>query len=170
MSSEKHTIKIEDIENTKDGKIQINFEDLIEGINLKRPVKAKLEVISLGDYIQVKGRVHGCAILDCDLCLEEYEYNFDFELDELFSKTTLLDEYGQETELKDGQFITDLNGNNSIDICDLLYQSVILDFPNKKVCGINCKGGDIFIRDENPTENEPDPRLAVFKQININSK
>lgn len=163
-------IRIEDIENAPNKKLQINFNENIDGINSKSPIKANLEVISLGDYIQIKGHIKGIAILECDLCLEKFEQKIDFELDELFSKTTLMEEYAKETELKEGQFITDLQGTNEIDIYDLLYQSVILDFPNKKVCGINCKGGDIFIRDENYTQSEQDPRLAIFKQININSK
>jgi uncharacterized metal-binding protein YceD (DUF177 family) len=80
----------------------------------------------------------------------------------MYAKNSLLDEYGQETELKNGQFVTDLNGENEIDIYDLLYQSVILNLPNKKVCGINCKGNK-FLKEENLS----DPRLDVFKNIQI---
>ena len=69
--------------------------------------------------------------------MKEYEYDFDFVINEMYAKNTLLDDYGQEFELKDGQFVNDLNGAEEIDIYDLLYQSVILNLPNKKVCGIN---------------------------------
>ena len=154
MSRKNYLIKIEDIENSPEGTLQINFEDTIEELKSKSPVKAELEAKSLGDFIEIKGCIEGTFVLECDLCLEEYEYECELEIDELFSKNTMLEEYGAETELKEGQFVTDLRGNNSIDIYDLLYQSVILDFPNKKVCGINCKGGDIFIRDENPAQKE----------------
>lgn len=163
-------IKIEDIENSPNKKLQINFEDFIEGIETKKPIKAELEVVSLGDFIEIKGQVLGSAVLECDLCLKKFEYKIDFNIDELFAKKSLLEEYGQEIEIKDGQFVTDLKGKQDIDITDLLYQSVILDFPNKKVCGINCKGGDIFIRDENFSPREPDPRLEVFKSIDISRK
>ena len=81
----------------------------------------------------------------------------------MFAKNALQEEYGQETEIKDGDFITDLNGAENIDIYDLLYQSVILNLPNKKVCGINCNG-DKFLKEENLS----DPRLDVFKNIKIN--
>ena len=74
-------------------------------------------------------------------------------------------EEGQEFEIKDGQFVTDLNGEKEIDIYDLLYQSVILELPNKKVCGINCKGRE-FLSEQETT----DPRLDVFKNIQINPK
>lgn len=160
------TINIQDIENAPDKKLQINFEDFIDGVKSNAPVKADLEAVSLGEFIKINGHIQGIATLECDLCLSEFEYEINIDLNELFAKNALQEEYGQETELKDGQFITDLNGSNDIDICDLLYQSVILDFPNKKVCGITCKGGDIFIRDENP-QQETDERMSVFKSINV---
>ena len=122
----------------------------------------------LGDFIEITGNVKGTVTLECDLCLEKFNYDLDFDIDELYSKGSLLGEYeesGQEFEIKEGQFVTDLNGSDEIDIYDLLYQSVILNLPNKKVCGINCKGKDFLSE-----ENIPDPRLEVFKNIHINPK
>jgi len=159
-------INIEDLENSDSKTLKYSFEGNIEGINSIKPIKADLIIKSLGDIIEITGNVKGKVKLECDLCLNEFEYNLDFEIEELFAKNKLLDEYGQETELKEGQFMTDLEGADKIDIYDLLYQSVILDLPNKKVCGINCKGGDIFL-----SENEvTDPRLDVFKNIKIDPK
>lgn len=166
MSKEKFYIKIEDIENAPDKRLQINFEDFIEGINTKRPIEASLEADSVGEFIKVAGHVSGTAILDCDLCLNEFDYEINFDIDELFAKNALMEEYGAETELKEGQFVTDLKGKQELDIYDLLYQSVILDFPNKKVCGINCKGSN-FEKDKNLIQNEVDPRLEVFKNIKV---
>lgn len=118
-----------------------DFEDNIKEIDSIGPIKADLTIKSLGEFIEVKGNVNGKVRLECDLCLKEFDYELDFEIDELYAKNSLMDEYSQETEIKDGQFVTDLNGANEIDIYDLLYQSVILNLPNKKVCGINCNGG-----------------------------
>lgn len=167
MSS--YLINVEDIETACGKKLELNFEDFLDGIESKKPIKAYIEAISLGEFIKITGNVQGSAILECDLCLEKFEYKFDFVIEELFAKNSLYEEYAQETELKEGQFVTDLEGSDSIEIRDLLYQSVILDFPNKKVCGINCKGGDIFVRDENEPTKESDPRMAVFKDIKVNT-
>ena len=156
------TVSIEDIENSKDKTLNCKFENEIEGINSKGPIKADLTLKSLGDFIEVEGKVSGTVILECDLCLKEFEYDLDFDIEEMFAKYALMEDYGQETELKEGQFITDLNGEDKIDIYDLLYQSVILNLPNKKVCGINCNG-DKFLKEENLS----DPRLDVFKNIQI---
>ena len=160
-----YKISIEDLENSPSKTIDFHFEDKIEGLNCVTPIISDLEVKSLGEFVEVTGNVKGTLKLECDLCLKEFDYPFDFNIDEMYAKNTLLDEYGQETELKDGQFITDLNGQDEIDIYDLLYQSVILNLPNKKVCGINCNG-DKFLKEENLS----DPRLDVFKNIKIQDK
>ena len=84
-----------------------------------------------------------------------------------FAKQSLQDEYSQEFELQGGQFITDLNGEKEIDIYDVLYQSVILALPNKKVCGISCNEG-MFVSEENMKIH--DERMDVFKNIKIERK
>ena len=159
---------IEDIENAENKTLTCIVEEKIKEIDCVTPIKAKLEAKSLGEFIQIKGHVSGKVRLECDLCLEKFDYSLDFDIDEVFSKGNLIGEYensDKEYEIKDGQFITDLNGEKEIDIYDLLYQSVILNFPNKKVCGINCKGKEYLSE-----ENNSDPRLEVFKNLQINPK
>ena len=161
-----NTISIEDLENAQNKTLSCKFEEMIDGIDAISPISADLTFKSLGDFVEVKGNVKGIVKLECDLCLKEFEYNLDFEIDELYAKRALIegsDESGQEIEIKDGQFVTDLNGADEIDIYDLLYQSVILNLPNRKVCGINCKGEDKFMQEENLS----DPRMDVFKNIKI---
>ncbi len=159
-------VSIEDIENAKNKTLACKIEENIDGINAVGPILADLIFTSLGDFIEVRGNVKGIVKLECDLCLKEFEHKFDFDIDELYAKRSLIEdpeESGQEFEIKDGQFVTDLNGSDEIDIYDLLYQSVILNLPNKKVCGINCKGEDKFLKEEEMS----DPRMDVFKNIKI---
>ena len=157
-----YKISIEELESSSSKEIGFHFEDKIEGINCITPITSDLKIKSLGEFIEITGNVKGIVKLECDLCLKEFEYKIDFDIDEMFAKKALLDDYGQELELKEGQFVTDLDGADEIDIYDLLYQSVILNLPNKKVCGINCNG-DKFLKEENLS----DPRLDVFKNIKI---
>ena len=159
-------ISIDDIENAKNKTLSCLYQENLDGLNLVTPISADLTFRSLGEFVEVTGNVKGIVKLECDLCLEEFEHELDFKIDELYAKHALIEgseESGQEIEIKDGQFVTDLNGEDEIDIYDLLYQSVILNLPNKKVCGINCKGRDKFLSEE----NIPDPRLDVFKNIKI---
>ena len=160
-----YKVSIEDIENEKDKTLHFDFKDEIPEI--KANLDASLDLKSLGDFIEVEGQVKGKITLTCDLCLQNFDYDLDFPVKETYAKTSLYEEYGQETEIKEGQFITDLNGADEIDIYDLMYQSVILQLPNKKVCGINCKGGN-FAKDD--SEFIQDERMAVFKTIQIEKK
>ena len=157
-----HSVKIRDIENENNGILKKDFNLKIE--ELSAEVESSLVFKSLGEFIEVKGNVTGKIDLECDVCLNPYTEKLDFEIHEMYAKTSLYGEYGSEVELKSDEFVTDLNGADEIDVYDLLYQSVILSLPNKKVCGINCSEG-LFITDE---EYEPvDERLEIFKNLNL---
>ena len=157
-----HSVKIRDIENENNGILKKDFNLEIE--ELSAEVESSLVFKSLGEFIEVKGNVNGKIDLECDVCLNPYIETLDFEIHEMYAKTSLYGEYGSEVELKSGEFVTDLNGADEIDVYDLLYQSVILALPNKKVCGINCSEG-LFVTDE---EYQPvDERLEIFKNVNL---
>lgn len=158
----KNLISIEQIEESDEKTLEYHFSDKIKEIDSDGPIEADLVIRSLGDFIEVSGDISGVLNLECDVCLNPFKYDLKISIDEMFAKSALSDEYAQETELKEGQFITDLNGAQEIDIYDLLYQSVILNLPNKKVCGINCNGKE-FLKEEDLT----DPRLEVFKNIKL---
>src|SRR5574344_2833269 len=156
-------LSIEDLENADDKTLYCTFDEKIEGVDCITPIHATLCAKSLGEFIRISAHVSGKVMLECDLCLNKYEYELDFDIDELYSKSSLIGDYedsGQEFEIKEGQFVTDLNGEKEIDIYDLLYQSVILQLPNKKVCGINCNEG-LFVSDEDMEIH--DDRMDVFK-------
>ena len=158
-----YNILIEDIENEADKILHYEFNDVIKELDCK--IEADLDFKSLGDFIEVTGHVQGKIPLECDRCLNKFDYDLDFELDETYAKHSLYEEYAQEVELQSGQFVTDLNGAKEINIYDLLYQSVILQLPNKKVCGINNCNEGLFVSDE---EYKPhDERMDIFKNIKI---
>lgn len=160
-----HKVLIEDIDLEPNKTLHYSFDDCIEELDCN--IKAELDLKSLGDFIEVLGHARGKIKLTCDRCLNEYDYKLDIDIDETYAKQALQDNYGQEFELKNGQFITDLDGAKEIDIYDLLYQSVILALPNKKVCGINCNEG-MFVSDEDMKVH--DERMDIFKTIKIERK
>ena len=161
-----YKILIDDLEKKTNKTIEFVFDGEIKELDGCK-IKSELIIKSLGDFIEVSGDVFGTIKLECDRCLSKFDYELDFEIEETFAKTSLYEEYSQEVELKSGQFITDLEGEKEIDIYDLLYQSVILALPNKKVCGINCNE-DMFMSDEN--YHEHDSRMDIFKNIQIERK
>ena len=155
-------ILIEDIEKEPNKTLFYEFDKFMDEFGCD--IYADLELKSLGDFIEITGNVNGNLKLVCDRCLHEYDYELNIDIEETFAKHSLQEQYSQEFELTQGQFITDLNGEKEIDIYDLLYQSVILALPNKKVCGINCNE-DMFMSDEN--YHEHDSRMDIFKNIKI---
>ena len=158
-------ILIEDIEKEPNKTMFYEFNEFMEEFGCN--ISADLELKSLGQFIEVSGTAQGKLKLICDRCLHEFDYELDIDIEETFAKHSLQDEYSSEFELQRGQFVTDLNGEKEIDIYDLLYQSVILALPNKKVCGINCNE-DMFMSDEDYQVH--DSRMDVFKNIQIEKK
>ena len=169
MSNSKNTktIEIEDIERAPGKTLHYEYDGEISELSGCN-IQADLELKSMGDFIEVKGNVCGTIELECDRCLNKFNYDLDFDIDETFAKHSLYEEYSQEVELKSGQFVTDLDGAKEIDIYDLLYQSVILALPNKKVCGINNCNEGLFVSDEDIEVH--DERMDVFKTIHIDNK
>ncbi len=155
-------VKISEIENSNEKTLHLDINEYID--ELKADVNASIDITPLGEFVSVKGEISGNIKLTCDLCLKEYDYEFDFNIDEMYAKNSVYDDDKQEVEIKDGQFVIDLYGSDEIDIYDLLYQSVILELPNKKVCGINCKE-DYFQKDD--SFKVPDERMEIFKTIKI---
>lgn len=155
-------ILIEDIEREPDKTLHYKFEESMREFDCN--ISAELDFKSVGGFIEVSGNAQGKLKLTCDRCLNEFEYDLDIDIEETYAKRALQDEYTQEFELQRGQFIIDLNGEKEIDIYDLLYQSVTLALPNKKVCGINCNEG-MFVSDEDMEIH--DERMDVFKNIKI---
>ncbi len=155
-------VKISEIEKSPEKTLHIDIDEYIDEI--KANIEGYLDITPLGEFVSVKGHLSGDINLTCDLCLKDFDYDLDFDVDEMFAKNSVYDGEKQEIEIKDGQFVTDLNGSDEIDIYDLLYQSVILELPNKKVCGINCKE-DFFEKDDSFKVH--DERMDVFKTIKI---
>lgn len=158
-------ILIEDIEREPDKTLHYEFEEFMDEFGAE--IYADLDFKSVGGFIEVSGTAQGKLKLVCDRCLNEFEYDLDIDIEETYAKRALQDEYSQEFELQRGQFIIDLNGEKEIDVYDLLYQSVTLALPNKKVCGINCNEG-MFVSDEDMEVH--DSRMDVFKNIKIQEK
>ena len=164
MESGKYKISIVDIEDEEI--FEFDFDDDIKELE-NCHVSAELEFRAMGEFIEARGHIEGKITLECDRCLNKFVHKLDFDIDETFAKNSLLDEYGQEVELSNGQFVTDLEGAEEIDVYDLLYQSVILALPNKKVCGINCNEG-LFVSVDNIKPH--DSRMDVFKNITVKRK
>lgn len=158
-------LKIDDIRSAKDQKTEVDFSEIIEEINPKIPVEARLCIKMYGNAINVTGKISAKAILSCDLCLKEFMYEVEAEIDENYVLGKLFDGKKGEIELSKSEFVEELVNTDGLDVTDLIYQSVILNTPNKSVCDINCKGEEKLA--EYMKKETQDPRLEIFKKIKI---
>ena len=158
-------ISITELENSETQIKEFSFSEVYDEFNKEEPITAKLKAEIIGNLIKLSGTISGNLILTCDLCLKEFCKEIDIKVEEFFTKYSLSDDYENEFELKQDGFVEDLNGKDEIDITDFVYQSVILNIPNKLVCDINCNGGENL--NKYIKTDFTDPRLEVFKNIKI---
>ena len=144
-------ISIDDIKNAKDQSLKINFDNEVKNLSTDGNVVAELIFKAYGKFINAKGKIVANVKLVCDRCLKDFTNKIEVDVDETYILGRLIPSEdahsGQEIELKDGDFVTELTDTNEIDVDDLIYQSVTLNIPNP--CVIS------------------DPRLEVFKNLKI---
>ncbi len=162
-------ISIDDIKNAKDQSLKINFDNEVKNLSTDGNVVAELIFKAYGKFINAKGKIVANVKLVCDRCLKDFTNKIEVDVDETYILGRLIPSEdahsGQEIELKDGDFVTELTDTNEIDVDDLIYQSVTLNIPNPCVCDINCVGDpeiEKYIKKE-----ISDPRLEVFKNLKI---
>lgn len=162
-------ISIDDIKNSQNQSLMIAFDNEVKDLNTQGPVEAELIFSAYGSHISAKGKIVANVKLVCDRCLKDFVQKIEVDVDETYTlgrlKPASETHSGQEVELKDGDFVTELAGESEVDIEDLIYQSVTLNIPNPCVCDINCVGDpemEKYIKKE-----ISDPRLDVFKTIKI---
>ena len=158
-------INITEIENTENKIKEIEFSEIYEEFNKDVPVNANLKAEIIGNLVKITGNISALLIHTCDMCLKEFQSEYKIKVEEFFTKYSLSEEYENEFELKQDSFVEDLNGSDEINITDFVYQSVILNIPNKLVCDINCNGDESVNKYLN--QKTIDPRLEIFKNIKI---
>ncbi len=163
-------ISIDDIKNAIDQSLKISFDNEVKDLNTQGNVKADLVFKAYGKYINAKGTIVANVKLVCDRCLKDFVKKINVDVDETYLLGRLISNEdahsGQELELKDGDFVTELTDTDEVDVDDLIYQSVTLNIPNPCVCDINCNGDaemEKYLKKE-----ITDPRLEVFKNLKIN--
>lgn len=118
------------------GSIKVNFEqDLLdENINGKtlkfsKPVVVEGSLTNLDNILIFEGNVSGTIKSDCDRCLKQLEYNFNYIISEKFSTQMIVDD--EEINLFQG---------NKIDLTEIVRNNIILNLPIQYLCKDNCEG------------------------------
>ncbi len=156
-------INIEDLENSKDGKIFVEYEDENKELGSPNLLKVSLAVKKISSAVNISGKVTGWVEKTCDRCLKNFKYDVDLKINETLSLKPLFDYSNKEIRLNEGQFEDEITDSNEIDLDNFIYQSVTLSFPNKLVCDINCNGSIELQKVKK--DFVQDPRLEIFNKL-----
>ena len=154
-------INIDDLENSKNGEISVDFEDENKELESPNFLRSKLTIKKISSSINIKGKITGWVEKNCDRCLKNFKYEVDLNVDETLSLKPLFDYSNKEIRLGEGQFEEEILDSDKIDLDNFIYKSVTLNFTNKIVCDINCNG-EIEIKKDDFIQ---DPRLDIFNKI-----
>lgn len=140
------------------------------------PINGEAKLVLTNRSILATGRFKTIINTTCCRCLEEYEYPIEFKMEEEFFPTaiaiggqlTTIDEIKQ----ADGFIIGE---DNVLDMSEALRQNMLLCFPTKPICRVECAGlcqncgrnlnhGQCDCPDE-----QIDPRMAPLKSMLLGS-
>ena len=154
-------ISLEELSDAPENTITLGFHEVIEQLDNNKPVDGEITACLIPGGVKVEGHVETDLNLECDRCLENYPYHVDIDIDEIFIKGNLSS--AKEIEISHENFVEELKGRSEIDITDLVYQSIILNTPSKKLCQEECPGTEELqqIQSEKPL----DPRMEIFKKL-----
>ena len=156
-------INIEDLENSKDGEIFVDYESENKELEAPNLLCAKFTVKKISSTVNIEGKITGWFEKTCDRCLKNFKYNVDIKVNEAFSLKPLFDYSNKEIRINEGQFEEEISDSNEIDLDNFIYQTVTLNFPNKIVCDINCNGSIELQKVKK--DFVQDPRLEIFNKL-----
>lgn len=154
------------------GNEELSFKE--DGLNLVSPVTAKLELVNTGRTILVTGDIKAKVRLECCRCLKEFDCPVSLKMEEQYRKPRNMalarNEQNrtkeEEVELKEKDFIFEIDENNIIDMDEAIRQNILIALPIKPLCDKACRGIEIGL----PAEKKKiDPRLAKLKEIMKNA-
>lgn len=171
-------INLSEIMSVKDNIVSIQApveaeEFSIEGLSYplvdKKPVD--LTITHLGDRkVRLSGSIELSLVIPCSRCLKDVKTPFELE----FSKELdfMKDSEERIKELDETNYISGYN----LDVDLLVYDEVLIDFPMKVLCDVNCKGfckvcGVNLNTDTCSCDKQDlDPRMSVIRDIFNNFK
>ena len=89
----------------------------------------------------IKGNVYTKIILNCDRCLENFQFSVVDEFDYVLFLTKIeIDAKHKEFKLTKDDMEIDFLEENILPLKDIIFGQIYLNIPIKKLCRDNCKG------------------------------
>jgi len=122
-----------DVKNIAENKIaNVKFNDNVTIDYNKHPVECNVSldgtVSKVNTNYIVNAKVHVALNLNCDLCLNAFETQLDFDMNEVYTSTP--DSEKEFWELSD----------KTIDLKPAVMAAIFMNMPMRNVCSEDCKG------------------------------
>ena len=137
----------------------IEFSDMRE--HFREPVSAEITVRNRAGIVEFFAKVKFDYYCECDRCLEPLKKSYEFQFSHILIVEVPKDESDDYIQAPDYK----------LDTVSLLRDDILLELPSKFLCKESCKGlcpkcGKNLNEGECSCQrHEPDPRLAVLKQL-----
>ncbi len=170
-------INLKDLRGRPGQKIGLIINEIIDDLSLKGPAIGEIVLASNSATVRLNGKISACVSLVCHSCLNSFLQPLSIDLDEEFVYEDYLNEKNykvKEKELLREDFFENIPYDGSIDVLDIIRQSIVLATPNHCICGSDC--GGIYKEDDSAKgqkapasgakrESAIDPRWHNLKTI-----
>ncbi len=133
------------------------------------PVKGEARLVLTNRSILVTGQFRTTVKDTCSRCLEEFEYSFDFSIEEeFFPAGNILTEDRVPIDDVEGFIIGE---DHILDLGEAFRQNTLLNLPRKPLCRPDCAGlcqecgCDLNLNPCHCSEKQFDPRWAPLKEV-----
>lgn len=111
-----------------------------DNLILTAPVAISGEFVNTGSFIVFRGNIKTKVLLNCARCLNDFDYPIDINIEEEYSREPLKVSKKEEYQLKDKDFMFEVEPNNTINLSEAVRQNLITMLPISPLCATLCKG------------------------------
>jgi len=104
-----------------------------ESLRFRKPLLVTGSITNTGSILILNTNIRGTVILQCVLCLEDYEHNLDFSFDARLVRSS-----SDNTDNMDVDAF--IFKGYEINLHDIIWEFLLLEIPIRKICKENCKG------------------------------
>ena len=137
-----------------------------DGIMFDGPVKTVGTIYNQAGVVFLKAKISAVIKAQCARCLSPAIHNFELDISHLLVRE-IQDESNEEMILIEG---------DTLDVDDLVFQSIVLNLPMRFLCREDCKGVCPICGVNNNTQSchccdvNVDPRLEALRKLIIEEK
>lgn len=157
-------VYIPDIENAPQQKIVLEVDEFLPDLVSLTAVQGQVTLMHQNNYLQVNSQAKTIVTLNCDRCLQQYNYRLAVDASEMIwlSAEVPAAEPGLEIEVTLDYPVETLSPRGYFSPEDWLYQQLTLQLPHRQLCDQNCEG---ILEEAEKIEQPVDRRWAALESL-----